>query len=73
MIIWAIIGILIAAISFMPNRLVDTNCIYTYIGSVFVMLGALVGMSSRPLIAASIVFLGCIVVIYGKVIVPSRK
>lgn len=73
MIIWAIIGLLIVAINFLSNDFVNTNCRYTYIGSVFVTIGALVGMSSRPTIAASIVFFGCIIVIYGKIIAPTRK
>lgn len=73
MIIWAIIGLLIVVINFLSDEFVNTNCRYTYIGSVFVIIGALVGMSARPTIAASIVFFGCLIVIYGKIIAPNRK
>lgn len=73
MIIWAIIGLLIVVINFISNEIVNTNCRYTYGGNIVVIVGALVGMSGRPTIAASLVFFGCLIVIYGKIIAPDRK
>ncbi len=73
MIIWALIGILIVAINFISNEIIDTNCRYTYGGNIFVILGALIGMSDRPTIAASIVFGGCLIVVYGKIVCEQRE
>lgn len=72
MIIWALIGILIVAINFISNEIINTNCRYTYGGNIVVIVGALVGMSGRPTIAASLVFFGCLIVVYGKIILDQR-
>ncbi|ERL54936.1 hypothetical protein [Psychrobacter aquaticus] len=59
--IWLIIcGVTVIA-GFLPNKLINTNCRYIYIGSLIIILGALVGLSGRPVIAATIVFLGIVV------------
>lgn len=72
MIIWALIGVLIVAINFISNEIIDTNCRYTYGGNIVVVIGALVGMSDRPTIAASLVFFGCLIVVYGKIVCDQR-
>ncbi|WBF05312.1 hypothetical protein [Psychrobacter phage vB_PmaS_Y8A] len=67
MIIWAVFGLLMVAINFISNDIINTNCRYVYSGTMVVIIGSLVGMSGRPVIAASIVFFGCIVSIYGSI------
>lgn len=67
MIIWAVIGLVMVVLNFVSNQVVNTNCRYVYSGSLVVVVGCLVGMSDRPVIAASIVFFGCILSIYGSI------
>lgn len=73
MIIWAVIGLLIVVISFISDEIINTNCRYTYSGNIIVVVGALIGMSDRPTIAASIVFGGCLIVVYGKIVCEQRE
>lgn len=67
MIIWAVIGLLMVVINFVSNNIVNTNCRYVYSGTMLVIVGCLVGMSGRPVVAASILFFGCVVSIYGSI------
>lgn len=72
MIIWAVIGLAMVVLNFLSNQVVNTNCRYVYSGSLMVIVGCLVGMSDRPVIAASIVFFGCIVSIYGSILILKK-
>ena len=72
MIIWAVIGILMVSINFVSNKIVNTNCRYVYSGSLVVIIGCLVGMSNRPVIAASIVFFGCLISVYGSILLIKK-
>lgn len=72
MIIWAVIGLLMVVINFVSNNIVNTNCRYVYSGTMLVIVGCLVGMSGRPVIAASILFFGCVVSIYGSILLVKK-
>ena len=72
MIIWAVIGLLMVVINFVSNNIVNTNCRYVYSGTMLVIVGCLVGMSGRPVVAASILFFGCIVSIYGSILLVKK-
>lgn len=71
-IIWAVIGILMVIINFVSNKVVNTNCRYIYSGTMLVIVGCLVGMSGRPVIAASILIFGCMVTIYGSIMLIKK-
>lgn len=73
MIIWAVIGLLMVILNFVSNHVVNTNCRYIYSGSLIVVVGCLVGMSERPVIASSIVFFGCFISIYGSIQIIKRR
>lgn len=70
--VWAVIGLLMVSINFVSNDIVNTNCKYIYSGTMIVIVGSLVGMSGRPVIAASIVFFGCLITIYGGIELVKR-
>lgn len=72
MIIWAVIGLLMVVINFASNNIVNTNCRYVYSGTMLVIVGCLVGMSGRPVIAASILIFGCMVTIYGSIMLIKK-
>ena len=72
MIIWAVIGLLMVVINFVSNNIVNTNCRYVYSGTMLVVVGCLVGMSGRPVIAASILFFGCVVSTYGSILLLKK-
>ena len=72
MIIWAVIALVIIAINFVSNRVINTNCRYIYSGCLVVITGCLVGISGRPVIAASIVFFGCMVSVYGSILLLKK-
>lgn len=72
MIIWAVIGLLMVVINFVSNNIVNTNCRYVYSGTMLVVVGCLVGMSGRPVVAASILFFGCVVSIYGSILLVKK-
>ena len=66
--IWGVMCIIIVMINFISNRYINTNCRYIYIGNIIIVLGSLVGLSSRPVMAGSIVFIGALVVIWAVLI-----
>lgn len=72
MIIWAVIGILMVIINFVSNKVINTNCRYVYSGTMVVIVGCLVGMSGRPVMAASILFFGCVVTVYGSLMLIKK-
>lgn len=72
MIIWAVIGIIMVIINFVSNKVVNTNCRYIYSGTMVVIVGCLVGMSNRPVMAASILFFGCVVTVYGAITLVQK-
>ena len=72
MIIWAVIGILMVIINFVSNKVINTNCRYVYSGTMVVIVGCLVGMSGRPVMAASIRFFGCVVTVYGSLMLIKK-
>lgn len=59
--IWLIICAVTIIAGFVPNKLINTNCRYIYIGNLVIILGAIVGLSGRSVIAATIFFLGIVV------------
>lgn len=73
MIVWAIIGLLMVVISFISDRVINTNCRYIYSGSLTIIVGCLVGMSGRPVIAASIVVFGCLVVMRASIHIVKKR
>ena len=73
MIIWALIGLLMVVMNFISNNIINTNCGYIYSGSIVIIIGALVGISGRPTIAASIVFFGCLLSIYGSICLIKKQ
>lgn len=72
MIIWAVIGLLMVVINFVSDNIVNTNCRYVYSGTMLVIVGCLVGMSNRPVMAASILFFGCVVTVYGAIMLVQK-
>ena len=72
MIIWAVIGLIMVIINFVSNKVVNTNCRYIYSGTMVVIVGCLVGMSNRPVMAASILFFGCVVTVYGAIMLVQK-
>ncbi len=73
MIIWAIICIMVVMLNFLPDKAFDTNCRFIYLGNIIVIIGALIGLSGRPVIAASIVVLGAIVTIWAAMSKLHRR
>lgn len=71
-VIWAVICIAIVMINFLSNRLINTNCRFIYVGSIIIIFGSLVGLSSRPVIAGTIVFVGAVVAIWAAITYKDR-
>lgn len=71
--IWAVICIVVITINFISNKLINTNCRYIYAGSVIVIVGSLIGLTDRPVIAGSIVLIGLLVVMWATATHTDRR
>ena len=71
-IVWGVVCIIIVMINFVSNQVINTNCRYIYVGSIIVIVGSLVGLSSRPVIAGTIVFVGSLIVIWAAMTHKNR-
>lgn len=61
--IWIVLLVGAVAVGFAPNHSIDTNCAKSYRALIFIILGAVIGLSGNPLPA--VFFIGAAALIYN--------
>ena len=61
--IWVVLLIAAVAINFAPHDAIDTNCAQSYRALIFIVVGAIIGLSGNPLPA--VFFIGVAMLIYN--------
>lgn len=65
-VVWVLICLVIIPLNFLPNKLINTDSRSIYIGSLIIILGALLGMRGATVLAVVLLAIGMGVVLYGS-------